>query len=126
MLRTVRRRLYLMRHAEVSYVGEHDPEAVSLTERGREQAAAAHRALRDVDFDLVVTSSLPRTRETAEVVVDLSGVTFLDSSGISALVKQRRLADEHGKLMRISGAGGTVRDVLRLTGVWQHLGARDA
>jgi anti-anti-sigma factor len=64
--------------------------------------------------------------ETAEVVVDLSGVTFLDSSGISALVKQRRLADEHGKLMRISGARGTVRDVLRLTGVWQHLGARDA
>ena len=68
MLRTVRRRLYLMRHAEVSYVGHEDPEAVSLTERGREQAAAAHRALREIDFDLAVTSNLPRTRETAEVV----------------------------------------------------------
>jgi broad specificity phosphatase PhoE len=68
MLRAVRRRLYLMRHAEVSYVGHHDPEAVSLTGRGREQAAAAHRALREIDFDLVVTSGLPRTRETAEVV----------------------------------------------------------
>jgi probable phosphoglycerate mutase len=68
MLRGVRRRLYLMRHAEVSYLGARDPRAVRLTERGREQAAAAHRALADVDFDLVVTSSLPRTLETAEVV----------------------------------------------------------
>jgi broad specificity phosphatase PhoE len=57
-----------MRHAEVSYVGERDPEVVRLTERGLEQAAAAHRALEDVNFDLVVTSSLPRTVETASVV----------------------------------------------------------
>ena len=69
MLRTVRRRLYLMRHAEVSYVGERDPEVVHLTERGLEQAAAAHRALNDVSFDLVVTSGLIRTLETAAVVV---------------------------------------------------------
>jgi broad specificity phosphatase PhoE len=68
MLRGVRRRLYLMRHAEVSYVGERDPEVVRLTERGLEQAAAARRALADVVFDLVVTSSLPRTAETAAVV----------------------------------------------------------
>ena len=57
-----------MRHAEVSYAGERDPEAVRLTERGLEQAAAARRALEDVSFDLVVTSTLPRTIETAEVV----------------------------------------------------------
>ena len=68
MLRGVRRRLYLMRHAEVSYVGEHDPEVVRLTARGLEQAAAARRALEGVRFDLVVTSDLPRTVETAEVV----------------------------------------------------------
>jgi broad specificity phosphatase PhoE len=68
MLRAVRRRLYLMRHAEVRYVGERDIEAVRLTERGLEQAAAARRALDDVEFDLVLTSGLPRTVETAEVV----------------------------------------------------------
>ncbi len=68
MLRAVRRRLYLMRHAEVSYVGERDPEVVRLTARGREQAAAARAALEGIDFDLVVTSSLPRTVETAAVV----------------------------------------------------------
>jgi broad specificity phosphatase PhoE len=64
----MRRRLYLMRHAEVSYVGERDPEVVRLTARGLEQAAAAHGALADVEFDFVVTSSLPRTAETAAVV----------------------------------------------------------
>ena len=58
-----------MRHAEVSYVGERDPEVVRLTERGLEQAAAAHRALADLSFDLVVTSGLRRTVETAAVVV---------------------------------------------------------
>ena len=57
-----------MRHAEVSYVGERDPEVVRLTARGLEQAAAAQRALAEVAFDLVVTSSLPRTVETAAVV----------------------------------------------------------
>jgi len=57
-----------MRHAEVSYLGARDPEAVRLTERGLEQAAAAHRALEGVPFDLVVTSNLPRTVETAAVV----------------------------------------------------------
>jgi probable phosphoglycerate mutase len=68
MLRIVRRRLYLMRHAEVSYAGERDPTVVRLTERGLEQAAAAHRALADVQFDVVTSSTLPRTLETAAVV----------------------------------------------------------
>jgi broad specificity phosphatase PhoE len=64
----MRRRLYLMRHAHVSYLGESDPEVVHLTPRGREQAEAVGAALTGVDFDLVVTSSLPRTAETAAVV----------------------------------------------------------
>lgn len=57
-----------MRHAEVSYVGERDPETVRLTARGQEQARAGCAALAGVEFDLVVTSGLPRTVETAEVV----------------------------------------------------------
>jgi probable phosphoglycerate mutase len=64
----MRRRLYLMRHGEVSYVGAGDPEMVHLTDRGREQAGAAGRALADVGLDLVVTSGLPRTLETASLV----------------------------------------------------------
>jgi anti-sigma B factor antagonist len=51
------------------------------------------------------------------VVIDLSGVTFLDSSGIGALVGCRRLADENGKVLEVTGAQGQVKAVLDLTGV---------
>jgi probable phosphoglycerate mutase len=57
-----------MRHAHVSYAGDADPEDVQLTLLGREQAEAARRALEGLEFDLVVASSLPRTRETAAIV----------------------------------------------------------
>jgi broad specificity phosphatase PhoE len=67
-----RRRLYLMRHAEVSYVGEDgqpvNPAQVSLNEEGRGQAKAAALALAEVELDRVLTSGLPRTVETAEIV----------------------------------------------------------
>jgi anti-anti-sigma factor len=55
------------------------------------------------------------------VVVDLHGVTFLDSSGISVLLKGRRLADTRGVGYRVTGANNMVRQVLDLTGVWGHL-----
>ena len=63
-----RRRIYLMRHAQVRYFrGEH-PHDVLLTEAGRLQAAAAADALREVSFDRVITSGLPRTLETARAI----------------------------------------------------------
>jgi probable phosphoglycerate mutase len=68
----MRRRLYLMRHADVAYfdangrpVGTHD---VPLTPDGLEQARAAADALAGVRFDRVVTSGLARTLETAAIV----------------------------------------------------------
>ena len=70
-----RRRIYLMRHGHVDYFarslteGLADPRMVPLTEEGREQAAAAGQALSEIDFDLAVYSGLPRTRETAEIVL---------------------------------------------------------
>ena len=68
----MRRRLYLMRHAEVSYFGTDgepvDPVAVSLNEDGVAQARAAAQALAGVELDRVLTSGLPRTLETAAIV----------------------------------------------------------
>lgn len=63
-----RRRIYLMRHAQVRYFAGVHPHEVLLTERGREQAAAARDALGGVRFDRIVTSGLPRTLETAAIV----------------------------------------------------------
>ncbi|MCS7008118.1 MAG: histidine phosphatase family protein, partial [Gaiellaceae bacterium] len=68
----MRRRLYLMRHAEVSYFAADgapvNPAEATLTEEGRAQAEAAARALAGVALDLVVTSGLRRTLETAAIV----------------------------------------------------------
>lgn len=68
----MRRRLYLMRHAEVSYFGTDgkpvDPVAVSLNQEGVAQAQAAAEALAGIDLDRVLTSGLPRTLETAAIV----------------------------------------------------------
>lgn len=55
------------------------------------------------------------------LVVDLTGVTFIDSAGINALLKGRRLAEAGGRAYRVCNASGLVREVLDVTGVWQHL-----
>jgi anti-sigma B factor antagonist len=55
------------------------------------------------------------------VLVDLSAVRFLDSSGISVLLKGRRLAGERAVSYRVTGANDMVRRILELTGVWEHL-----
>jgi probable phosphoglycerate mutase len=68
----MRRRLYLMRHAEVSYFDSDgqpvDPGQVSLNAEGVSQAKAAAAALAEIELDRVVTSGLPRTLETAQLV----------------------------------------------------------
>ena len=68
----MRRRLYLMRHAEVSYFGVDgrpvNPAEVSLNEEGIAQARVAAEALAGIELDRVLTSGLPRTLETAAIV----------------------------------------------------------
>jgi broad specificity phosphatase PhoE len=66
-----RRRIYLMRHAQVSYFDNGrplKPEHVALTDEGREQARAAADAFADVRFDRLLTSGLARAVETARIV----------------------------------------------------------
>lgn len=74
-----RRRIYLMRHGNVTYFDEagkpYLPEAVPLNEQGRAQAEAAGRlfAADGVRFDRVIVSGLPRTVETAQGVLAQTG-----------------------------------------------------
>jgi anti-sigma B factor antagonist len=52
-----------------------------------------------------------------DVVVDMTGVTFLDSSGIRAVLAARRIAGEHGAALRVAGVHGIVLEVLTVTGL---------
>jgi anti-sigma B factor antagonist len=82
----------------------------------------------DVDRD-----TAPRLREmltaavdqagTGPVRVDLRHVTFLDSSGISALLAGHRKATATGTTLRVHDPTPAVRTVLDVTNVWGLLGA---
>src|SRR3972149_1257981 len=67
-----RRRVYLVRHAEVSYFDSagrpYRPNTVPLNPEGRRQAEAVARALADVALDRVISSDLVRSRESAEIL----------------------------------------------------------
>ena len=53
----------------------------------------------------------------AECVVDLSQVTFMDSSGLKELIAARQHLHERSAAVRLSGAQGQVDRLLKMTGV---------
>ena len=57
------------------------------------------------------------------VEVDLQHVTFMDSSGIGALLYGHRLAAGAGVTLQVQGATPAVRTVLEVTNVSRLLGA---
>jgi stage II sporulation protein AA (anti-sigma F factor antagonist) len=53
-----------------------------------------------------------------EITIDLAELTFIDSSGIRALLESKRLAEENGQILLVRVPdNGQVRQVLELTGV---------
>ena len=71
-----------MRHAEAAYVNADgsmvpDERIVPLSAKGRTQAARQAEALAAIRIDRAICSSLPRTQETARIVLgDRTGVTL--------------------------------------------------
>ena len=50
----------------------------------------------------------------ADVVVDLSGISFLDSTGVGVLVSLFKAARKHGRDARFAGVAPGVRSVLEI------------
>jgi anti-sigma B factor antagonist len=61
-------------------------------------------------------------RGATDIVVDLSGCDFLDSTGLSLLVTTHRRLLELGGGLRIAGAKDQVRGVLDLSGTTDYFG----
>jgi probable phosphoglycerate mutase len=108
--RPFRRRIYLMRHGSVEYFDAAGrpfrPDTVPLNADGRRQAEAAARELAVVPLDRVVCSGLPRSVQTAEVVVAGRGLAIETRSELREI--------EPGRLGREQWAGLTAADVERL------------
>lgn len=63
----------------------------------------AHLALRDVEVD--------------SLVLDVSGVSFVDSSGLGGLVQVSNYAESRGVALYLSGASPRIRALLDLSGL---------
>jgi anti-anti-sigma factor len=61
-----------------------------------------------------------------DIVVDLAGVPFLDSSALSVLVNARKAVLESGHTLRVTGELDNVRTVLEVTGLLDTLHGNDA
>ena len=82
-----------------------------------------------VSGDLDVATS-PRFKETLDavldtgsqtVLLDLEGVDFLDSTGISAIVVARRSLEERGASLSIDGLSPAAERVLEIAGLLDDL-----
>ena len=76
------------------------------------------------EFDLLLHASFVEAAELGggEVVVDLSETTYLDSSGLRALVIGNRDALERGATLRIDRASSAARLSLEITGLVEAMG----
>jgi anti-sigma B factor antagonist len=90
------------------------PGLVTLTLAGELDLASAD-TVRDSVIEAV------KSPDVDAVLLDLQGLTFLDSTGIGVLVAGWRSARDSGKQLRVDNAHGMAREVLRITGVWSSL-----
>jgi anti-sigma B factor antagonist len=65
---------------------------------------------------------LTDTADAPTLVVDLSELSFVDSSGISELLQVRNAAVDRGQKFEMQNPSDTVRRVLEITGLLAHFG----
>ncbi|MBD5605639.1 MAG: STAS domain-containing protein [Candidatus Eremiobacteraeota bacterium] len=74
-------------------------------------------------LDIATSPSLRATlmeaadRDNHEIVVDLSQLEFLDSTGLGALIGAHKRAAEHGGSVRLVAHEGQILRLLRITGL---------
>lgn len=64
--------------------------------------------------------------EPKQLVIDISGLDFIDSAGLETLVVAERALDANGGTFTLIGASERVLRLLELTGLSQLLGVPDA
>jgi anti-anti-sigma factor len=88
--------------------------AVTLAVAGELDLATGHTLVERVGA--VIAEDPP-----GDLILDLAELRFCDSVGINAMVRLRKLADEHGWQFAVVHPQSTVRRVLELTGLHAYL-----
>ena len=68
--------------------------------------------LRDRLRTLLSEESLPKT-----IIVDLAGVSYIETSGVATLIEALRIARHHHTNFRLQGLSGAVLRLFEVTGV---------
>jgi anti-anti-sigma factor len=100
-------------------LGEMDARPIEVAVEG-DGDVVTFRLRGEVDLhaaDLLLDQVLAVPEGCVRVVLDLAGVTFLDSSGIAFLVRARRLHHGAGRELAVVGVQGQPAKVLELTGL---------
>jgi anti-sigma B factor antagonist len=103
----------------------HTDDLVSITVAGADSTAIL-TVVGEVDSSsapvlrTAVDESL--ARGVRELVVDLDGVTFLDSAGLCVLAAAHRTTSDSGVRLRVLASGRAVIRPLQITGLWELLG----
>jgi anti-sigma B factor antagonist len=83
----------------------------------------------DGEVDMAIADDLERALvsalEAADLIVDLSACTFLDSSGVRALVTTIRAARRLNRGLAMVMPSGKARTVLELTGIMDTIATFD-
>jgi anti-anti-sigma factor len=95
---------------DLSIRTSNDPVVVTVTAIGEIDSSNC-TALQDL------LTSLTDNDTTRHVHVDLAGVTFIDSSGLRALIVGERATSEAGGTLRVSAASDAVRRLFEITGL---------
>lgn len=64
---------------------------------------------------LVGRASRALEKSLGRIVIDASGVPFVDSAGLEALVEVAEQLSKRGQMLRLCGANETLREVIDLT-----------
>jgi len=62
---------------------------------------------------------------SGDVRLDVSGVDFMDSSGLRILIAAHQRADEAGRKLLIEGPSKSVRRIIEISGLIDHLHIAD-
>ncbi|MFI0793089.1 STAS domain-containing protein [Micromonospora rubida] len=98
----------------------------TVTYAQREGVGACLRLAGELDLSTApeLNAALDRLADQGErhLLVDLTDLTFCDSTGIAAFVRADNRAAARGGWLRVTGATGRVERVLKVTGLAEVLG----
>jgi anti-sigma B factor antagonist len=96
---------------------------------GRDDGSAWVRPIGDLDLDTVhrVETALAELRENGcgELVLDLRGLTFMDSTGLRLVIRWHTAARDDGFRFAVVPGPEVVQRVFRLTGMDAYLTVAD-